>query len=184
MAFWVKTIPFGNTGIFMDSAGSMHLAEACPECNECCQLCICGVDFSAPTIGFGSATLTNDECDWCDQISGDFIMSAHATLDCTWVYEDLDVCALAVFAGSPACDLNFSMTLTISACEVTLTVVLMQPTCTHDFNLYPSQSISATYTGEIAAGCTFPITLTKTAEDLNPADYCGGEFQDTVTLDF
>lgn len=182
-SLWVKTIPFGNTGIF-NAGGSLLLSAACPECWECCWLCNCGVDLTTPTVGFGAATLTNDECDWCDQISGDFIMSPHATIACQWTYLDEDVCSLAAFAGTAACDLNFSMVLTIDACDVTLTVLLIRPGCTHDFNFYPAESISATYEGTIEAGCAFPITLTKTAEDFVPADFCGGEFPDTVTLDF
>lgn len=66
-------------------------------CNDCCgKPCECETAFDAYVVDFGIGGLTNEECDQCEEIAGEFTV----TLDsCTglpnslgiWIF-DLDVC--------------------------------------------------------------------------------------------
>lgn len=57
-------------------------------CETCCSASLSGTEL---TIDFGAGGWTNDACDYCDQLVGEYTLS-HVS-GCTWQYVENNVCA-------------------------------------------------------------------------------------------
>jgi len=81
-------------------------AKADNVCADCGHCGYCGDNISQYlTVEYGAATLTNGECDYCSQISGNYVLEKTSLNSCYWGYSELAVCG--PMAGTACHEWNF-----------------------------------------------------------------------------
>jgi hypothetical protein len=166
----------------------------CDECTGVCNLCdVAYQPFAAYTVDLGAPPLTDDECEYCDQIGGDYLLERSTCVaTCAWRYCVPDVCDRTVTACSSS-RWSFSVTLTIEfvssgVMKWRLRVGYIPGNncpCTVDASC-AGIFIGATYESADQSAETrcqdVPITLTKTTDTFESSGLCVDSMPATVDL--
>lgn len=169
--------------LFVSGEIATHLDCCCP---GPCFLCSAGNDpKSSYTVDFGAGGWTDDGCDYCDQVAGEFILGGLGEA-CNAEYYDDAVCVYEAACDVPT--LNFRIRLAIVSAgggnlkwRVTVEIdnfVVLDPGC-------PGEYAKAIYESDPfdPDDCdVVPVTLTMTTEDL-AGGVCGGGLPATITID-
>jgi len=154
----------------------------------CCYICTCTSSLkSSYTIDFGAGGWTDDGCDYCDQVAGDFVIGGLSSVSCCAEYEDSPVCTYA-----DSCESIKTMYFHIDLClqdagggqlkwyvQVYISLTTIQnPSCPDEeaIAVYESDPFDPTDCNVV------PVTLNKISETLS-GGVCGGNLPATITLD-
>lgn len=153
--------------------------------------CVCCDEpgpYAEMVLDLGAGGWTDDECDYCDQVAGEFTVTIFQQLFCNWLYIEEDVCLDCTDCQEDgACidtaDFRIELQLvTFPACLWRAYVRIYQPV--KDPSCSCACKIEAVYeSAELeSADCRdLPVTLTKVSETFD-GDACGGALPETITL--
>lgn len=163
--------------------------DDCPVCPEGCGCEASHVPRGNYTVDFGAGGWTDDGCDYCDQVAGEFVLGewsdASGIVACSATYLDNNVCTYTACSVNDVNGLQIDLTLQSAGggqlkwrLVVDLHLLAGDPGC-------PDQYAEAIY--ESAAFDTdecdvVPVTLSKVSETITE-DQCNGSLPSTITID-
>ena len=191
---------------FFDFDFQKYYSDAEPLEDDDCPVCptACGCDAShVPrgnyTVDFGAGGWTDDACDYCDQVAGEFVLGewGDSSGTCRTVYLDEAVCETTECPGSVSEIKALNITLALVNGSVSpnkkwqLTVFLenissSDPSCCDSAAraVYESADIETDECDVV------PVTLSKVSDTVNEGNcsgawpvICGGALPSTITLD-
>lgn len=166
----------------------VNIKKKCCCGNTTCGICGSEVK-SSYSVDFGAGGWTDDGCDYCDQVVGEFVLGelTDDLVECCATYEDSPVCSYAA-----SCETNKNMYFRLLLCivdagggqlkwrlNVDINLVLEQnPSCPNEFAraVFESDPFNGTDCNVV------PVDLNRTSQSL-PGGVCGGSLPATITLD-
>jgi len=154
----------------------------CYECYTDCASECCATQLAEYIADYGAGGLTDDECDGCAAVAGDYTLRRFSSF-CEWRYVDDEICELEVDClGTPGVSpvrLTHLLEI-INPCQWRLTATLLprgDDTCT-----LPAPA-TAVYLGPVGlTDCSaLPVTLTLQAGS-STGTFCGGAWPATIEL--
>lgn len=195
-----------GTATFEEFQFLRHYSDTsgCPACPPACGNCTEEyppfVEYVADLGAFG---LTDGQCGYCDQITGEWTLTNTSATGCTWEYRDCDVCSLTEVDPNCSDRVHLYITMIISNVgggniKFQVTIMLYaatgtDPNCTtvapacgasERKAVYESGSISKT--GDVCQD--MPLTLDLVSDSFNDepggrAAWCNGTAPATITLE-
>ena len=157
-----------------------HLSAEEPDCPDCSEFAFADPDCEPCTtpkashnyaLDFGAAFLTDDDCDQCDQIAGEYVVQYNPSIGagCFWTYSQVLCQQLA----------NWVIVLDIDSSNRWLVTASVQKTG----DLLGRINYAQYRSNPIGSGeCQTPATLTK-IDERGFSGFCSGTFPNTISLD-
>ena len=171
----------------------------CPVCPTACGCHASHVPRGSYTVDFGAGGWTDDACDYCDQIAGEFVLGewGDSASSCRTVYLEEAVCTTTECPGSVSEVKALNITLSLVNGSVSpnkkwqLTVFLenlssSNPSCCDS----AAKAVYESADFEPDECDVVPVTLSKVSDTVNEGNcsgvwpvICGGALPSTITLD-
>jgi hypothetical protein len=179
-----------STGeIVKNASGKVVSCADCP-CGSEPECACCDSAATSWTVDFGAATLVDDDCDYCDQIAGEFVLDDDSNMfnGCRGSYYDAVVCTVDANDCNDG-DVSFYIGFNISGtpCKLSVDVRMTFTSSTTCSGWVYEARYELTLAADEIADCNgTEHTLTKVSETMDEYDagkqYCTGNFPDAITL--